>query len=112
MTDKVIIYTTCGDAAAAEKLARHLIEARLAACVNVLPSVVSYYRWKGQIESSGEVLLMVKTARVLVDTVRAEIEKTHSYELPELLVVPIIDGSPNYLAWLDQEIEIPKTVKN
>ena len=104
MTDKVIVYTTCAGAVEAEKLARHLIESRLAACVNVIPSVVSYYRWKGKVESSGEAVLMIKTARALVDTVRGALEKTHSYELPELLAVPIVDGSANYLAWMENEI--------
>jgi periplasmic divalent cation tolerance protein len=108
VTDKVIIYTTCADAAEAEKLARHLIELRLAACVNVIPAVVSYYRWKGKIENSGEAMLMIKTARTLVDAVRAALGKAHTYELPELLAVPIVDGSPNYLAWMDNEIAAPK----
>jgi periplasmic divalent cation tolerance protein len=107
MTDKVIVYTTCADGVEAEKLARHLIDLRLAACVNVIPAVVSYYRWKGKIENSGEAVLMIKTARALVDTVRAALEKAHSYELPELLAVPIVDGSPNYLAWLENEIAGP-----
>jgi periplasmic divalent cation tolerance protein len=108
VTDKVIVYTTCADALDAERVARQLVESRLAACVNVIPSVVSYYRWKGKVETSGEALLMIKTARSLVESVRAAIEKVHSYELPELLAVPIVDGSANYLAWLENEIDAPK----
>jgi periplasmic divalent cation tolerance protein len=107
MTDKVIVYTTCSDPLEAEKLARRLIEARLAACVNVIPSIVSYYRWQGKIENSAEVLLLIKTARARVDAVRVELEKSHSYELPELIVAPIVDGSVNYLAWLEKELEMP-----
>ncbi len=108
MTDKVIVYTTCADAVEAEKLARHLIDLRLAACVNVIPAAVSYYRWKGKVENSGEAVLMIKTARALVDAVRTALEKAHSYELPELVAVPIVDGSPNYLAWMENEMARPE----
>jgi periplasmic divalent cation tolerance protein len=104
MTDKVIVYTTCGKAEDAENLALRLIEGRLAACVNVVPGVRSFYRWKGKIENDTEFLLIIKTARGLVDQLRLELEKLHPYELPELIVAPIIDGSPNYLAWLEQEV--------
>ena len=104
MTDKVIAYTTCSDKAEAEKLARHLVEERLAACVSVLPGVKSFYRWQGKIETDDEILLMVKTSRDLVDEMRRRLDRLHSYDLPELIVVPIVDGSPNYLAWLEREL--------
>jgi periplasmic divalent cation tolerance protein len=104
MTDKVIVYTTCSKAEDAESMARRLIEGRLAACVNVVSGVRSYYRWKGTIENDAEFLLIIKTARGLVDPLRLELEKLHPYELPELIVSPIVDGSPNYLAWLEQEV--------
>jgi periplasmic divalent cation tolerance protein len=104
MTDKVIVYTTCGKAEDAESLAQRLIEQRLAACVNVVPGVRSYYRWQGKIENDAEFLLIIKTARGLVESLRLELEKLHPYELPELIVAPIIDGSPNYLAWLENEV--------
>lgn len=104
MTDKVVAYTTCGEASEAGRLAEHLVAQRLAACVSVVPAVKSYYYWQGKIENDDEVLLMIKTARDLVDSVRRELEKLHSYDLPELIVTPIVDGSPNYLAWLDREL--------
>lgn len=104
MTDKVIVLTTCGKSEDAEKIAQALIEKRLAACVNVVAGVRSYYRWQGKIENDNEFLLIVKTARGLVDSLRQELEKLHPYDLPELVVAPIIDGSPNYLAWLEQEV--------
>ncbi len=104
MTDKVVAYTTCDDPEEAEKLARHLIDERLAACVSVVPAVKSYYRWKGSIESNDEILLMIKTSRDLVDALRQQLEKIHSYDLPELIVTPIVDGSPKYLAWLESEL--------
>ncbi len=104
MTDKVIVLTTCNKSEDAEMLAQALIEKRLAACVNVVSGVRSYYRWQGKIENDGEFLLIVKTVRGLVDSLRQELEKLHPYDLPELVVAPIIDGSPNYLAWLEQEV--------
>ena len=112
MTDKVIVLTTCGKSEDAEKLAQGLIEKRLAACVNVVSGVRSYYRWQGKIENDTELLLIIKTARGLVDQVRQELEKLHPYELPELVVAPIIDGSPNYLAWLEKEVtpEAPASI--
>jgi periplasmic divalent cation tolerance protein len=104
MTDKVIVLTTCGKSEDAEKLAQALVEKRLAACVNVVSGVRSFYRWQGKIENDAEFLLIAKTARGLVDQLRQELEKIHPYELPELVVAPIIDGSPNYLAWLEKEV--------
>ncbi len=104
MTDKVVAYTTCDDPEEAEKLARHLIDERLAACVTVVPGVKSYYRWKGGVESDDEILLMIKTSRDLVDAVGQQLDKLHTYDLPELIVTPIVDGSPNYLAWLETEL--------
>ena len=104
MTDKVVAYTTCDDPEEAEKLARRLIDQRLAACVSVVPAVKSYYRWKGEVESDDEILLIIKTSRDLVDALRQQLEEHHSYDLPELIVMPIVDGSPNYLAWLETEL--------
>jgi periplasmic divalent cation tolerance protein len=104
MTDKVIVLTTCGKSEDAERLAQALIEKRLAACVNVVSGVRSYYRWLGKIENDPVFLLIVTTARGLVDQLRLELEKIHPSELPEMIVAPIIDGSPNYLEWLDREV--------
>ena len=104
MTDKVLTYTTCSDVRKAEKLATHLLQNRIAACINVLPGVKSFYRWQGKVATDAEVLLMIKTSRDLITEVRRVIEKLHDYDLPELIVVPIVDGSPDYLAWLEREL--------
>ena len=104
MTDKVIVLSTCGNVTEAEKLARHLIDHRLAACVNVVPGLLSYYRWQGQVENDAELLLLIKTARGLVGEVQSVLRELHSYELPEMVVVPIVDGSPDYLDWLEGEL--------
>jgi periplasmic divalent cation tolerance protein len=101
MTDKIILLSTCGSEGEAEELARGLVESRLAACVNVLPGVRSFYRWQGEVEDGAEFLLVIKTTRGLFEEVRLALEAAHSYELPEVLALPVIAGSPNYLAWLD-----------
>ena len=77
---------------------------RLAACVNVLPGVRSFYHWKGEIESSQEFLLLVKTSRDLFPALRTEIERLHPYELPEVIALPVVAGSDNYLTWLQANL--------
>ena len=104
MTDKIVVYNTCASAEEAEKIARRLVEARLAACVSVVPGLRSFYRWHGAIEDSTEWLLIIKTSRGRFSELRAELERLHSYEVPELIALPIVDGSPDYLNWLDAEI--------
>ena len=104
MTDKIVAFTTCETQEEAARVARMLIEKKLAACVNVVSSVRSVYRWKENIEDSPELLLIIKSRRDLFDTLKAEIAKIHSYEIPELVALPILDGSTEYLAWLDREL--------
>jgi periplasmic divalent cation tolerance protein len=105
MTDKIIVFNTCASAEEAERIARALVNARLAACVNVLGGARSYYRWQGAIEDAGEWLLVIKSSRAQFDRLRAELERLHSYTVPEIVAVPIVDGSLNYLNWLDQELK-------
>ena len=105
MTDKVVVLSTCGSEDEAQRIARALVEKRLAACVNILPGVRSVYRWKNEIEDSQEVLLVIKTSRALCENVRSQIEKMHSYDLPEVLALPIVDGSQQYLEWLGRELK-------
>src|SRR6266566_4195521 len=104
MTDKIVVFSTCGSAEESARLARTLIEEHLAACVNVISPVRSFYRWKDVIEDATEWLLIIKTSRDLFDRVRASLESAHSYELPEVLALPIVAGSPNYLSWIDREL--------
>jgi len=105
MTDKIVLLTTCASAEEAEKIARGLIEKRLAACVNVLAGVRSFYRWKGALEDTPEHLLLIKSKRELFSRLRAALEALHSYQVPEIVVLPIIDGSPAYLNWLEAQVE-------
>jgi periplasmic divalent cation tolerance protein len=104
MTDKIVILSTCADEQEAERIARALVEARLAACVNVVPRVRSFYRWKGAVEDSAECLLIVKSSRALFAALRTALEKAHSYEVPELVALPIVDGAANYLNWLQENL--------
>lgn len=103
MTDKIVVLTTCASAEEAEKIARGLVEKRLAACVNVLAGARSFYRWQGALEDAAEHLLLIKSKRELFGRLRAALESLHSYQVPEIIVLPIIDGSPAYLAWLEAE---------
>jgi len=100
MTGIIVILSTCATQEEAEKLARLLLDRRLAACVNVIPHIRSYYRWKGAIESADECLLVVKSSRELFGSIGAVLEKEHSYEVPELLALPVVEGATNYLNWL------------
>ena len=104
MTDKIIVLTTCAEKADAERLARALVAGRLAACVSVVPRVLSFYHWKGKIESGEEFLLIVKTSRDLFPALYAEMEKLHPYEVPELLALPVVAGAENYLSWFQANL--------
>jgi periplasmic divalent cation tolerance protein len=107
MTDKIIVFSACSTLEEARRIARKLIENHLAACVNVMPGVRSFYRWKGMIEEGEECLLVIKSSRDLLDRLRLELEKAHTYEIPEVVAIPIVAGSPNYLNWLDHELKLP-----
>lgn len=104
MTDKIVVFSTCGSEQEAGKIARVLVEARVAACVTIVPGAHSIYRWHGTIESAVEWLLIIKSSRDLFAQLRAILEKAHSYEVPELLAVPVVDGAPNYLNWLEGQL--------
>jgi len=107
MTDKIVVLTACDSEKRAAKLARHLVEYRLAACVNILPKARSIYRWKEKIEDAGEWILLIKSRRDLFAALRAEIQKLHTYEVPEVIAIPVVDGSEAYLGWLDGQLTAP-----
>ncbi|MCG3201917.1 MAG: Divalent-cation tolerance protein CutA [Gammaproteobacteria bacterium] len=99
-----LVLTACPDAVSAERLAETLVRRNLAACVNIQPQVRSIYRWRGRIESSGEHLLLIKTAAARYRELQDVIEANHPYELPEVIAVPIVAGSGEYLSWLHQTV--------
>jgi periplasmic divalent cation tolerance protein len=96
-----IILCTCPDNATAEKIAHLLVTDKLAACVNILPGVTSIYRWHEQIETAQEHLLLIKANKTRYQAIEKTIKKYHPYELPEIIAVPIDNGLPEYLHWID-----------
>jgi periplasmic divalent cation tolerance protein len=104
MTDQIVVLSTCGSEEEAARIAARLIDAHLAACVNLLPKIRSFYRWRGKVEDAVEWMLVIKTSRTCFEPLRTVLEAAHSYELPEVLALPVLDGSPNYLAWINSEL--------
>jgi periplasmic divalent cation tolerance protein len=104
MTDKRIVLSTAGSEEQARKIARHLVENQLAACVNIVPRIESVYRWEGKVESNHEWLLVIKTTGERFPAVRDAIRELHSYELPECIAISIEDGSTDYLEWIGQAV--------
>ena len=96
-----IILCTCPDKDTAEKIARLLVTGKLAACVNILPGITSIYLWQEQIESAQEHLLLIKANKTCYQAIETTIKKHHPYELPEIIAVPIENGLPEYLHWID-----------
>jgi periplasmic divalent cation tolerance protein len=99
----LICFCTCPDQATALRIARTLVDERLAACANLLPAVQSVYRWQGQVEEAAEALLLIKTAPHRLDALRKRIVALHPYELPELIAVEAAAGLPAYLDWIVTE---------
>ena len=97
--------STVAGAEDAERIARELVERRLAACVNVVPGVVSIYRWQGKVEREEERLLVIKTRGERFPALREALAAIHPYDVPELIAIPIEDGSPAYLQWLDEAVD-------
>ena len=96
----VLILVTTGSQEEGERIARALVDLRLAACVNIIPGLRSIYRWKGKIWDEGELLLLIKTRMALFQQVEGKIKELHSYEVPEIVAIPITRGSETYLNWL------------
>ena len=98
-----MILVTASSEEEAKKIAFSLVEKRVAACVNLIKDIESIYRWKGKISDEKEVLILIKTRKKLYKSVEEEIKKLHSYEVPEIIALPIISGSKDYLYWMDSE---------
>jgi periplasmic divalent cation tolerance protein len=104
VSERVVALSTVGTAEDAERISRALVERRLAACVNVVPGVVSVYRWKGDVRRDEERLLVIKTRAARLGALREALVALHPYELPELVALPIEAGHEPYLAWLDDSV--------
>jgi len=105
MTDKIVVLVTCSSAKEARKIARAVVEGRLAACANILMSPVhSVYRWKGTVESAKEILLIIKTTKTRFPKLKAEVKRLHTYDVPEIIALPIATGASDYLAWISESV--------
>jgi periplasmic divalent cation tolerance protein len=107
MTDKVIVLSTCPSLEEAKHIARGLVEERLAACVNIVGGVISVYQWQGKVEEGDEVMLVVKTRRDLLGRLNERLAGMHSYEVPESIAIPVAEGLPAYIEWMDRELDPP-----
>ena len=107
MTDKIVVMVTAASRRECRKIARHLVEAKLAACVNITPGIESIFRWKGKLANDKECLMLIKSTRQLFPEIKAAISKIHSYHTPEIIALPIVDGSRNYLQWVGDSVKKP-----
>ena len=103
MTDAIVVLCTCPDQTSADLLCEQLLNQRLAACINQLPSVTSVYRWQGKVERATEIQLIIKSRQSRFAELQACIQANHPYEVPELLALPVSAGLPAYLDWLNGE---------
>jgi periplasmic divalent cation tolerance protein len=104
----LVALVTCGSRSEAARIARSVVTKRLAACVNIMDAPVrSIYRWKSKVEQAREFLLVIKSSRARLAPLRTEIDRLHSYETPEFIVLPILTGAPRYLAWLAESVREP-----
>src|SRR6266852_2737153 len=101
-----VVLVTCGELAEARTIARKVVRKRLAACVNIILSPVeSFYSWKGNLERAREYLLLIKTTETRLAKLEKEVKQLHSYEVPEFIALPILEGSKDYLAWLRESVK-------
>ncbi|MDR7481394.1 MAG: divalent-cation tolerance protein CutA [Armatimonadota bacterium] len=103
----VLVFSTAGSMEEATRIAEAVVGERLAACVTVVPGVRSVYRWQGRVETAEEVLLVLKTTAPRLEALAARVRALHSYQVPEVVAVPITGGWPPYLAWLVEEVATP-----
>ena len=104
MSEAIVVFMTTANADEARRIADRLVEAQLAACVQILPEIVSVYRWRNEVQRESEVLVLAKTTAARFEELEREVRAIHSYETPEIIAVPIVAGSRAYLQWLEQTI--------
>jgi len=100
--ENIIVFITASSEDEAAKIARALVEARLAGCVNMLKGIRSIYTWQGKVEDESEVLMIAKTRRDLFEALLKKVKELHSYSVPEIIAFPIVEGSADYLNWLKE----------
>ena len=102
--DVVVVLVTCATMEDATRIARHVVGARKAACVSIVPQLRSIYRWEGEIEDDPEQLLIIKTTRVMFEALSTAIREVHPYSVPEILALPVTDGYDGYLRWVCESV--------
>ncbi len=104
MTDKVVVLVNCSNSDEAERIGKRLVEKRLAACVNLVPGVRSWYWWEGKVAQDNEVMVVIKTSRSRFADLEKEVVRLHSYAVPEVIALQVVDGSRNYLNWIESSL--------
>lgn len=104
-TEHLLIYCTCPDSETGQQLASQLVEQQLAACVNLLPSLSSTYRWENTVTTEQECLLLIKTTTARLSAVSDYLSQAHPYDVPEIIATPIVGGEPDYLNWITDSVE-------
>ena len=105
MSEPLVVLMTAGSQEEAERIAEALVAEMLAACVNVVPGVTSFYRWEGKLQRDQEWLLAAKSRRDVLDRLIERVQEIHSYDVPEIIALPLAGGSEPYLRWLDSVVE-------
>jgi periplasmic divalent cation tolerance protein len=100
----IVVFITVKNAEEAQKIAKALLKRRQVACVNIVPGVTSHFWWKDKLDSAAECLVIAKSKESLLPEIIKSVRKTHSYSIPEIIALPIIDGSREYLEWIDSEV--------
>ncbi len=103
MNDYIVIYITTSSINEAKKIGSALVKEKLVACSNIISPISSIYSWQGKICDDKEALMILKTKRILFKQIVKRVEKIHSYDVPEIIALPIIDGSDKYLSWINEE---------
>ena len=104
MSEFIVVFVTVGSPDEGDRLARALVEEQLAACVNRIKSVQSVYRWQGTVQQSEEELLIIKTKQELFERLKKRVQDLHGYSVPEIIALPILEGSESYLKWLGEQL--------
>ena len=101
----IVVFITAKDKKEGEKIAWHLLDKKLAACVNIMPEVESFFWWEGKIDQSKEVLLIVKSKKILFSKIVKAVREVHSYSVPEIIALPVVAGFKNYLEWINNSVQ-------
>jgi periplasmic divalent cation tolerance protein len=110
MTDKIVVLVTCSSPKEARKIARAVVDQRIAACANIVTTPVqSVYRWKEKVESAKEFLLIIKTTQTRFAKLKAEVKRLHSYDVPEIIALPIARAAADYLTWISDSVKPPRS---